>query len=255
MWQVKEVRRDGSSVCVMVYESQRYEEKELGNAFAKNGEWIHRSAGAGKGAKRGENAGIVQDLMDATVGKELTFEVKVDGTVEYMSGLDAIRAAAKWPQFLAGEDHFVRVASELVVLPGVPQSLKIGEAWDHKELREGDAINFEVPTRYERIVETRLTRAELAEGVPVATLETSASQEFKIDPTRFPEHIRSVEARYVEPKIHSGIHFDLDRREVVARHERSEIRFTAELMSEDQEKSTQDKKVVRTRQLLRIEAE
>ncbi|MEM6551817.1 MAG: hypothetical protein AAF750_06795 [Planctomycetota bacterium] len=247
-WRVEEVKADGSAVCVLTFESLRLE--RTGRSAGRD---IEMSGGAGEGVKKGE--GPMQDLVGSVVGKELTVEVNADGTVASVEGVEAMRKSAENAAVVPSERDFVKMASELALLPAAPESLVVGEAWDWEEVWEGEPAFPRIPTEVENVVTTRLVSVGLMGGVPVATLGTESAVELKVNRAELPKDAPDVKARYVNPEVSSEVFFDLDRREVVARNEQSRVTSVAELtlpngVTVEREVTTRERS-----QVLRVEAE
>ncbi|MEM6393504.1 MAG: hypothetical protein AAF797_12075 [Planctomycetota bacterium] len=244
-WRVEGVNADGSAVCVMTFEALELERKGPGDT-----EMI---AGAGDGMKKGE--GPLQDMVESVVGKALEFEVEADGTVVSVDGVEAMRKAAENEALIPSDRDFLRIASELAVLPGSPEGLTVGASWEHEAVWEGQPVFPRMPSEVETTVETAVAAVGLMGGVPVATLETQTGLEVRVKRDELPKDAPPVKARYVNPEVTSEVYFDLDRREVVARNEQSDTRLVSELSLPNGVTVEREVTVRERSQVLRVEAE
>ncbi|MEM1213885.1 MAG: hypothetical protein AAGI68_16475 [Planctomycetota bacterium] len=247
-WVVEEVKADGSAVCLFTFEALRLE--RTGRA---GGEDFEMAGGAGDGMKKGD--GPMQDLVGSVVGKAVTVEVNADGTIASVDGLDAMKKSAENAELIPSERDFMRMVSELAVLPGAPEALVVGDSWEQEDLWEGEPVFPRIPSDVQTTVETSVVGLGLMGGVPVATLETRTGLEVEVKRDELPKNAPAVKARFVDPEVSSEVYFDLDRREVVARNEQSSTRMVSELklpngVTVEREVTTQE-----LSQVLRVEAE
>ena len=217
-WRVDEVREDGSSRCTFTIDSLRIERETEGQDPV-----VADSEQAGGGA----GAGVLGDLVTAVAGVGVTVEVTPLGVVRSVTGVDAIRQRANNPEIVPSERDFRRMASELALLPAAPVSMAVGASWTKEDTWDGETIFPQLKSEVTSKLTTKLEAIGVMEGVPVATLSTTADLGLTLDPSELPPDAPPVTGRFNEPTVESDVFFDLDRREVVARNETTRVTITA----------------------------
>lgn len=210
-WTVDRVNPDGSARCTMVID------------------WVNITITDDQGdrqvidSRRGSgDIPPMHQALRAMAGQPVRFAVAADGSIESVSGMDAIRQRTE-AEALAPEDRdFIRSATSLALLVGAPDDASPGQTW-----RTQHAWGHELGTMHYRLAHT-LEEAGEIEGIPVATVYSEGELDLEVDDSDMPAEAPPVDVRMTDASWQGQVIFDLQRREAVGRNslERTSIQIT-----------------------------
>ncbi len=207
-WTVDRVKANGDLVCTMTLD---WMTADIGDG---------QSDPANNDSRKGSgDVPFVHDLIKAMAGKPLTVEVRADGSIASVEGVDAMRKAAENEDAVPDELDFEESASDLATLVFAPESAAIGDTWDASFRWSHELGHLEQDWDY------RFTGIEEIAGVPVAVV-TGTAIDMDLDPDKLREEMpRDSPDIRVDLKNAEGelkVLFDLTRNEAVGREGRIE---------------------------------
>ena len=203
VWRVDEVNSDGSAECTVRYQWMKIT--------------INGPQGQQKVSDSRDPSGdlpTTHALFTAMTDTPLEVEVAPDGTIEEVTGHDAIRSALdEQNQEAAPSKTDLRSSIEsLAPLPNAPDSAGVGDAWQHSFAQGHPLGQLQYDASYE------LAGVETIASIPVATVRVDA--ELALDPeppARMPKGA-DMQSQLSESEYESFVIFDLYRHEAVGRY-------------------------------------
>lgn len=210
LWRVDQVNPDGSAACVMTLQW-------LTLTMTQNeGEPI-----AIDSREEPEEGNRIARRISAFVNKPLRCEVGADGTVNDISGVDAISAALEQIQNAGGpvkNAMFLEQASTLATIPGVQADIELDAIWQSSNKWPRDYGKIQEPMDY------RVNSIEEISGIPIATVKAQADLGFEPDEEKLGDG--RVDIQMNKGHAEAQIMFDLQRHEVVGRNSIETVRLT-----------------------------
>ena len=167
--------------------------------------------------------GVFKDLVAAMTQVPIKVTVKADGSIESVSGVDALRQAAgqavQDADIVPEELDFMESASELATLIAAPASATPGQTWNSKNKWNQNSVIPGTDTLGEW--DTTFTYDSVADiaGVPIATIKSKSEIEMKVDLSKLPEQSPDIDVQVQDATAKGEILFDLSRNETVARND------------------------------------
>lgn len=200
-WAVQRVAANGSSTCTMTFD------------------WITATLDPGEGPvlkndsrqSKGDSE-QVHDLVRAMAGMPITVEVASDGSITKVTGTEAIRKRAKFPDLVPKDLDFIESAAELATLWSAPAQADVSSTWnaDFRWTHELGHLNQRLTYRVDTI--------EDVAGIPLATVTGQGKLTLDVDRSKFPPEGPPVDVRMTAGNLETQIMFDLDRHEAVGRN-------------------------------------
>lgn len=206
-WQVEQVEDDGSAICLMQLD------------------WLTATLTAHDGTEKFNDSrqasGDIEkmhQLILAMVSTPVRVTVAADGSVTGVSGVEAIRQQV--PQDVPPPEDldFMETASDLATIPFAPPKLALGDSFDAQFNWRHDLSMSKVTAMMRHEGTYTLGSVEDVAGIPIATVEGSASLDLDVDLSGLPADGPPVEVRLVSGESTSQMMFDLWRHEVVGRN-------------------------------------
>ena len=200
-WAVQSIRPDGGATCTMTMDwiTVTLTDPE-GNTISLDS----RKA-------RGDVPRF-HKLLKAMVGKSITITVKPDGTIDKVSGVDAVRRAAEEPDDVPEDLDWIESATDLATVPGVPAEIRVGGTWKQNFRWTHDEGHLRHAMTY------TLADVEDVAGIPLATVEGRGTLKLEPKPLELPPGAPPVTRRLTGGEVTSQILFDLQRHEAVGRN-------------------------------------
>jgi len=255
-WTVQSVEEDGTAVCTLETHSVEVtyaltiDDQEL-MAFT-----ISSSNPTG-------DMPPYDDMVRAMCGNPLTYRVKADGTVESVSGGDAIRnLMGDNADIFPDDDELLEMGEGNTTLPGIPETLLAGGTWtdtDQSDIKiplvpiPFSPEPLEVPAEMTETVTYTLGEVGEIEGMRIATVSVSSESEIEEDTSELPEGMPPVNTRLDSASSEGEFIFDLTRREIAAAHISNEYTVVGSLTGPDGSTLTTETTVTDTNQTLRVE--
>ena len=200
-WTVKQVHPDGSASCVMLVHWMTWSGRLPDGSVVVNDS--REPTGDNEEAHR---------LVVAMCDVPLTFEVSADGTVNDVSGIDAISNAVDQDQRVPDALDFMESATDLALVAAAPPATAAGDEWDAQF-----TWNHNFGPMHQRM-KYSLDSVEQVEGIRVATVTGRASLELEVDPAKIPAAGPPLDIQLTEGDLRTQIMFDLSRHEAVGRN-------------------------------------
>ena len=217
-WQVDRIRSDGTSTCTL------------------NIDWISATFTDHEGQTRTTDSrksnGDTKELyalFKAMTSVNLKFEVGTDGTIESVSGTNAMRRKAKDSETIPEDLYFIETASDLATLVGPPKKLAIGKNWKTDFKWNYDA-NFLIHGFLHKNITYTLKSVEELEGIQVATVHGKAKLKLEPDQTDFPDDAK-IDIELSDSSHETQVIFDLTRSEVIGRNTTEHLTIDATIRS------------------------
>lgn len=199
-WTVKSVRPDGSATCLMTYDHiVSTIQTQDGNQQVSDSR-----------KPTGENE-QVHIFLKAMVGVPVEVQVTADGSATSVAGTNAIlqRLGEDYKAMAPADEEHIESAMEMATLPGAPPALAVGKSWTaHYDWKHEVGRNKMAQTY-------QLAQVESIAGIPVATINTSASPVIVPDYSKFPANGPKVTIRQTQGSYQGQIIFDLQRHDTV----------------------------------------
>jgi hypothetical protein len=146
---------------------------------------------------------------------DVTLEVTVasDGTVESVSGGDAIRNGIDNEAMAPTDRDLRRTVASTALLPAAPSSIQPGGAWSYAFTESHPVGAMHYDAEYE------LAGLETIASIPVSTVTITADMELEAQQPQGSGG-PDVETRLLDSHYRSQVIFDLQRREAVGRYTR-----------------------------------
>jgi hypothetical protein len=203
-WRVERRRADGGFTCTMTLDWM------TATLIGPDGQRVRNDSRRGTG-----EAESVHALIRAMAGVPLTIEVAPDGRITRASNVEAMQRRFTAGDFPIEPLDFIETATDLAVLAGAPAELRPNGTWrmDFRWTHELGHINHDTTFR--------LAGVEQIEGVPIATVTTTARKRLDIDRDKLPPTQPGgpqVDVRMTASDHQGQVMFDLLRREAVGRN-------------------------------------
>jgi len=212
-WRVDEIAADGSAVCTMSLDTMKV------TITPPEGEAVSVDSANPNG-----EIPVFDTLLAAMVNNKLKVYVKVDGSIDRVEGVDAMKQAAgdDSADSIPDEIDFIETASELATLIAAPAAAGAGDTWRSQntwaleDILPG-ALNIETMADFD----TTFTLEQLGKvaGVPVAAVRFRSVMNVKADLSKLPDGVADVDLRVGESSARGELLFDLSRHETIARHD------------------------------------
>ena len=206
-WQVEQVEDNGSATCLMSLD------------------WLTAKLTAHDGTEKFNDSRQpsgdlekMHQLILAMVSSPVRVTVAADGSVTGVSGVEAIRQ--QLPESVSSPDDldFVETASDLATIPFAPPELALGDSFDAQFNWSHDLMMSKVTAMMRHEGTYTLASVEDVAGIPIATVEGSASLNLNVDLSALPADGPPVDVRLLSGESTSQMMFDLWRHEVVGRN-------------------------------------
>ena len=209
LWEVEQVKEDGSATCVMTLEwltiTMTQDEREPVTIDSR---------------EEPDDDDRIAKRIATFVGKPLRCEVGEDGTVRSVSGVDAIREDLEQIQNAGGpvdDAMFLEQAATLATIPGAEAALELQSTWQSTNIWPRDYGKISEPMEY------RLNSAEHLSGIPIVTVNGQADLTFEPDEEKLAGG--RVTIQMTEGRSTTQIMFDTQRHEVVGRNALETLRL------------------------------
>lgn len=201
-WTIDRAKSDGGSTCTMTMDWL------TADLTLPDGTVQHNDSRQGRGETE-----TVHRLLRAMAGVPIRVEVAADGSVQSVSGVDAVKRRVgedlKSPDTL----DFMESASDLATLPKAPASATPGRSsWDTNFTWNHDAGKLQQSIRHS------LRGVEEIEGIPIAIIEGSGKLRLFPDLSQLPANSPKIDVRMTAGQINTQVLYDLQRHEAVGRH-------------------------------------
>lgn len=199
-WTVTQAQPDGGGVCKMTVDQMQ----------------MLMTDGSGKQYKvtaegaPPENLEKAQALVRAMIGKEMTVNVAADGSIDSVSGWQAIKTAAGEAAQNMNESDFRETATELALLVGGSATTAPGSSWTRRFDWSHEMGDLRMDSTY------RLEGVEEIAQIPIAMIQGQSKLDLTIDQSKF--NGQDVNVRITEGQETAQIMYDLSRHEVVGRN-------------------------------------
>jgi hypothetical protein len=156
----------------------------------------------------------IQSMLSALTDNPLTVGVAPDGSIENISGGDAIRRAVANPDYAPSDRDLRSTAASVAPLPQPPADAQPGATWDRQHT-EGHTLG---EMQYNQTYE--LAGLETIASIPIATVTVEAEMDLTVQQPNRPANAPSTETEMLESGYRGFVIFDLLRREAVGRYSR-----------------------------------
>lgn len=207
LWNVKEVRDDGSYVCTLT-------------DIWKTIEVIYPDGKALRVDSR-----VSPDLSDervvkfmSSIGVPLYVYVSSDGTITDVTGIDRLNERIP-PRLRYGPERlwmFKRNAASMATLEGVPKAIGLDEIWDVQLTWPWFDPPYEGLMHYD--AKYAISMIDERDGVTVAVIDARAEPVLTIDKSKLDDSHPPFDAELVNSSASIQVIYDLARRESVQRH-------------------------------------
>jgi len=150
----------------------------------------------------------MDDWINAMTGSPLDVTVGAEGSIDGVSGFEAIKSKAGAAGERLDEDYFKEIAMDMAVLVGGAQGVKSGGSWNHRHTSDHRLGKIDYNTTY------TVEGVENIAGIPVALVKRQS--ELKLDP-QVPDvgNEASVNITVNESSETAQVMVDLSRHEIV----------------------------------------
>lgn len=200
-WRVEEVRSDGSARCTMTLEWLKV------TITGPDGQQQVNDSRQGQG----DNEAIHQ-LIRAMAGVPIGVSVAPDGTIQAVSGTDAIRQRVQIEATAPEDLDFIETATDLAALPAAPADARAGQRWSAR-FKWTHEVGF-----LHHDVSYTLAGVETVEGVPIADVTSQSKLRLEVDRSQIPADAPPIDVKLLEGSASSQVMFDLIRHEAVGRN-------------------------------------
>jgi len=202
-WRVESVQSIGGATGTLRYDWLRM------RVTGPQGETQINDSREGSG-----DSAAAQNLIEAMTQTPIEVEVNADGTIESVSGGEAIRSAVENEALAPSDRSLRRTAESLAIVPAAPRQLRPGDTWSHPFTESHPLGEMNYDATYE------LAGVETIASIPVATVEIDAAMTLEqAQPDRAPQGAE-VSSRLSDSDYRSFVIFDLMRHETVGRYTR-----------------------------------
>jgi hypothetical protein len=199
-WTVERVHADGSARCVLVIDWLAV------TVTSPDGDRISSDSRRGGG----DNPGL-DEVVNALARTPLSYDISPAAVIRRVEGLrDIQRQLRDLPEDAFSEADLMEMAYDLAIVGSAPAEARPGAAWRHELERSHELGTFHVRMDYE------LVGSEWIEGQAVASLQGHGRLRFE---PRKSDGPAQVDVALRDPSCEEQIMWDLDRHEVVGRHE------------------------------------
>lgn len=199
-WHVRRVHADGGAECEMTIDWMQI------TARSEQGEQLNDSRRASG------DTPPVHDMLRAMAGTPIEVRVAPDGSIQGISGTDAIRRQLEFEHMAPQDLDFIESASKLATLIGAPVAAGAGDQWQTR-----NRWRHELGFLHEQF-EWELAGMERIAQIPVATVVGRGGLELEVDEADMPDEAPPIDVRLRDGDVNTQVMFDLQRGEVVGRN-------------------------------------
>jgi hypothetical protein len=201
-WQVESVAPDGSATCRMTVDW-----------LALTSSVADKTSQVNDTRKRNGDTPALHQFLKAMTGKPLRLRVSVDGQVQKVEGVAAVRADT--PKEMVGavlDEQFIEMAYDLAVVPDAPAQARPGSRWSFafRSLHELGWIDEKAGFV--------LTGIEQIAGMPIAIITASDRLKFQPRLPDLPADGPDISMRMTSATSSKQILWDLTRHEAAGRN-------------------------------------
>lgn len=232
-WEVTEAREGGGGTARMSTDDLTL------TIHLPDGKTLSATAGSADA-----EAASYQTWIKAMTGATIEVEVNPDGTIESISGDDAVRANAD-PAIAEGLDerYFRNIAMEVATLTGGGERVSVGDTWTHSYTSGHQAGEMTYDTTY------RFEGVETMAGVPVAVVSTEAKISLEPEIPEVPAGVPTPTVELTRAESRGQLLFDLSRHELVGTQGSQTIEITYSARAGDRQITVVTREATTTKML------